>query len=348
MRVFVFSFFALLFLLIVSISALGTGSYFTAENNVAVSKDAWPHHLRVLIGANGGQWSMMGEPIVEALSGRVLPTSSRIGNAVSNIKEVNFKDADLAFTLRCFLEVANSEEAEYQDIALDNTVLMANMYPQVLYFLVRKDFAVKNNITNVESLLQKKMPLRFGALKPGTSSEFVLSLLLKYGYNTNLKQLGAEQGWSISYNNYKEAADKFVAGEIDCFVCTAGIKEPLILEVEKYTSVSILPLDQEVLDLLSEKFKTTTHVIEPGVYASIDKPVKVLADRTCLMVRKDFPDDLVFEITKALWENKDKISLTINDFSTLEPENALDNDSPMHPGAIKFWSSPYATHSASR
>ena len=59
-------------------------------------------------------------------------------------------------------------------------------------------------------------------------------------------------------------------------------------------------------------------------------------------------DDLVFEITKALWENKDKISLTINDFSTLEPENALDNDSPMHPGAIKFWSSPYATHSASR
>lgn len=42
MRVFVFFFFALLFLLIVSISALGTGS-FTAENNVAVSKDAWPH-----------------------------------------------------------------------------------------------------------------------------------------------------------------------------------------------------------------------------------------------------------------------------------------------------------------
>ena len=301
-------------------------------------KTGWPTHLRFLTGPNGGQWFMLGDPIAEVLSKAVIPTSSRMGGGVANISSINQKLGDVGFTLTCFMGAAESGEAEYQSIKMDNAILMTNVYPQVLYFLIRKDFAEKNGIDSVETLLQKKMPLRFAALKPGTASEFILSLLLKYGYNTSFDKL-REQGWTISFNNYAETADNFVSGELDCFAYTAGTTVPLIQVMEEHTEVMILPLDQKVLDLLTAKFKTSTYIIQPGIYKSITKPVRTLGDYASFVVRKDLPDDLVFAINKALWEGRDSIAEVIKDFGLLSPETALPTGLPAHPGSVKFWNS---------
>ena len=330
--------FILVFLFTISLSAVGAEEPAGSPNGTALHKESWPTHLRVLTGPSGGQWHMLGEPIAEALSSSVLPTISRVGGGLSNIESINSKDGDLGFTLRCFLGAASSGEEEYKHIKMDNAVLLANVYPQVLYFLVRKDFAEKHGINSVETLLQKEIPLRFASLKPGTASEFILTLLLEYGYNTNFEKLQA-QGWNISFNNYKETADKFVGGELDCFAYTAGTEVPLILEMEKYAPIIVLPLDQDVLDLMSEKFKTNTYIIQPGVYKSVNSPIKTLGDHTCIVVRKDLPTDLVFEITKALWENKAKIADVVKDFGALQADTAMEKDLPMHPGAMEFWSS---------
>lgn len=214
---------------------------------VKQDKSQWPTHLRMLTGPNGGQWFMMGEPIAEVLSKKVASTTSRMGGGMANIASINDKAGDFGFSLTCFLGAGQSGEAEYQDIKLENVSLLANIYPQVLYFLVRKDFADENGITTVNDLLQKKMPLRFASLKPGTASEFILNLLFKHGYNTSFDQL-KKQGWVISFNNYAETADNFVAGELDCFAYTAGTTVPLILTMEEHTEVLVLPIDQKVLD----------------------------------------------------------------------------------------------------
>ncbi len=326
--------------LLASLTALGPASAFAAQNAPAVvlDKNAWPSHLRLLTGPNGGQWFMLGEPISQALTQRVLSTSSRIGGGVSNIEALNKKLGDLGFTLTCFMGAAGSGEPEYASIRLDNTAIMANVYPQVLYFLIRKDFAEKHGISDVASLLDKKIPLRFATLKPGTASEFILTLLLKHGYNTNYEKLKA-QGWSVDFNNYAETADNFVAGDLDCFASTAGTEVPLILTMENHTGVMVLPVDQKVLDLLSEKFKTSTYIIPPGVYKSVTAPVITLGDYTTLVVRKDFPEDLVFEICKALWEEKAAITKVVADFDGLSPESALPKNLDVHPGALRFWNS---------
>lgn len=308
---------------------------FAGEASAADKKD-WPAHLRVLTGPNGGQWFMLGDPLAEVLTKGVAPATSRMGGGMANIGALNQKMGDVAFSLTCFMGAAGSGEKEYQDIKLDNATILANVYPQVLYFLVRKDFADANGITSVETLLEKKMPLRFASLRPGTASEFILNLLFKYGYNTSFDKL-REQGWSISFNNYAETADNFVAGELDCFAYTAGTVVPLILTMEKHTEVIILPLDQKVLDLLAEKFKTGTYVIESGVYDSVKTPVRTLGDWTCLLVRKDLPDDLVTAICKALWEGRDYVAGVIKDFGGLNPATVIPAGLDMHPGARAYW-----------
>ncbi|MCL1985734.1 MAG: TAXI family TRAP transporter solute-binding subunit [Betaproteobacteria bacterium] len=297
-----------------------------------------PTHLRLLSGPNGGQWFTAGERMAAILTRSVAPTTSRQGGGVANIAAINGQLGDLGFTLTCFLGAAQSGEPEYQSIASENVTLMANIYPQVLYFLLRKDIADKYGITDVASLLKQHIPLRFASLKPGTASEFVLSMLLKYGYGTDFAKL-REQGWDLEFNNYAETADNFVAGELDCFAYTAGTTVPLILALEQHTEAVILPIERQVLDLLEKKFKTHTYTIMPGTYKSITTPIATLGDSTCLIVRKNLPDSLVFDINKALWENKDSLVDAVGDFRALSPEKAIPPGFDAHPGAKKFWDS---------
>lgn len=292
--------------------------------------------LRLLTGPNGGQWFMMGDPIAEVLSKHVLPTTSRMGGGLANIESIDKRQGDIGFSLACFMGAGESGEAEYKSIPTQNTILLANIYPQVLYFLVRKDFARKHGITSVASLLEKRMPLRFASLKPGTASEFILNLLFKHGYGTSFDKL-REQGWKIAFNNYAETADNFVSGDLDCFACTAGTEVPLIKTMEEHTDVLILPVEQDVLNFLAKKFKTGTYVIKPGVYRNITEPLKTLGDYTCLVVRKDMPEDIAYAMTKALWENRNYIAGVISDFGQLSPATAMPDNLPVHPGAAKFW-----------
>ncbi len=317
------------------------GAAFAAESSrpaAAGMKNGWPTHLRLLTGPNGGQWFSLGDPIAEAITKHVVPTSSRLGGGVSNIGDVGRKMGDIGFTLACFLGAAASGEEEYKAIKMDNTVLMVNIYPQVLYFLVRKDFAEQNGITSVETLLQKKMPLRFASLKPGTASEFILSMLLKYGYNTSFETL-RKQGWTVSFNDYAETADNFVSGTLDCFAYTAGTTVPLIKTMEEHTDVLILPLDTKVLDMLAAKFKTGTYVIKPGDYKSVATPIATLGDYACLVVRQDLPENLVFAVNEALWKERDRIAGVVKDFGALSPDTALPVGLAAHPGSVKFWES---------
>jgi len=297
-----------------------------------------PAHLRLLTGPNGGQWFTAGERLAPILTRSIVSTSSRIGGGVANIAAVDKRLGDLAFTLACFLGAAQSGEAEYASLVADNVALLANIYPQVLYFLMRKEVADKYGVTDVASLLRQRAPLRFATLKPGTASEFILNMLLKYGYDTNFAKLRA-QGWSLEFNNYAETADNFVEGKLDCFAYTAGTEVPLILAMEKHAGIVVLPVEQRVLDLLAKKFKTGTHTIMPGLYKSVTAPVATLADSTCIIVRKDLSDGLVFDICKAIWTNKDPLVKAVKDFQTLSPMNAMPPGLPIHPGAKKFWDS---------
>jgi len=328
-----------LLLAAIILSSVGGSSFAFAESPTPqpkASKAERPAYLRFLSGPNGGQWFTAGERFAPILTRHVAPTTSRIGGGVANISAVDKRAADLGFTLTCFLGAAKSGEHEYEFMATTNVSLLANVYPQVLYFLMRKEVADKYGITDVESLLKQRAPLRFASLKPGTASEFILNMLLKYGYDTNYDNL-REQGWSLEFNNYAETADNFVEGTLDCFAYTAGTEVPLILAMEKHTNVTVLPVDQRVLDLLEKRFNTRTYTIQPGQYTSVTKPVTTLGDSTCIIVRKDLPDDIVFEITKALWENKSSLVDAVKDIQALSPKTAMPPGFDIHPGAKKFW-----------
>ncbi len=102
----------------------------------------------------------------------------------------------------------------------------------------------------------------------------------------------------------------------------------------------LLSVGQEALDKLSDAYGTVTLTIEPGIYKSLPEgaePVKTVGDYTCIVIRKDLPESLVYALNKTLWEHKSDLAAKIQDISELEAGSAIPEKIPAHEGSVKFW-----------
>ncbi len=308
-------------------------SFIQMASAASTKTEKQPCQLKILTGATGGQWNTFGNAIAAVLSNKLIPTSCRLGGAVANIEKVDKDNGDIGFSMSSFLAATDRER---KPSVQKKAVLMMNLYPQVLYILLRKKFADTHNIENLETLLQKDISVHFATLKRGTGSHFLFTTLLKHGYHTNFDQL-RKKGWRIDFNNYEEIADKFVNEELDGFAYTAGGEVPLIQNMEKYTKLVILPISTEVIETLHREFHTNTYVIQPGAYKSVTAPITTLGDYTSLIVRRDLPTNLVYSINKLIWENREYIGQDMKDFRFLNPATVLPERVEAHPGSLKFW-----------
>ncbi len=300
-------------------------------------KLGWPDTLHILTGPKGGQWDALGAGLEKLLRESGIKAWKEVGGGVDNLRLVGEGKADVGFTLYSFMGAAGAGEKELPEVNLDNAVLLANLYPQVLYLIVRKDVAVKHNLKTLGDLLKITGEIRFSTLPKGTGSEFIFNMLLKSAYRTSYNQL-KEQGWQIAFNSYAEITRQFLAEELDVCAYTAGPGTYLIpaLEEKKLDAI-LLPVDEAMLDLMTHQFMTITYVIEKGDYKSVSEDVLTLGDYSSLVVQSIIPEDLVFRINEILWTHKDDLAKISQDIQHLSPRFAVAGQSKVHPGSLKFW-----------
>ncbi|MBQ3401934.1 MAG: TAXI family TRAP transporter solute-binding subunit [Synergistaceae bacterium] len=305
-------------------------------------KTGWPSQLRFMAGPPGGNWFALGTALSEMWTGAGLPqTTSSSGGGVSNILNAHTRRGDLGFSVTSLLGAALKGEADFKGRVVDNAVIMSNLYTQYTYFIMRKDFAEKNGIKSVEDIIAKKLPMRFATLKPGTSSEFVVKALFDKGYGFDYKKTFQEWGGSVEYASYEGGADLLADNHLDCFAFSVGKIASVVMNIESQLDIVLLPVGQDALDKLSEAYGTVTLTIDPGIYKSVPEgaePVKVVGDYTCIVIRKDLPASLVYELNKAIWEHKDAMVAAVKDMAELEPSIAIPATVPAHEGSVKFWS----------
>lgn len=303
----------------------------------AADKTGWPGQLRFMAGPPGGNWFALGTALSEMWTKNVLQTTNSTGGGVSNILNANARKGDLGFTVTSFIGAAINGEQDFKDRKTDNAAVFANLYTQVTYFVMRKDFAEAHGIRSVDDMLSGKTPIRFATLKPGTSSEFLVKVLFERGYGASFAKLKSDKNWTVEYASYEGGADLLADNHLDCFAFSVGAVASIIMNIESRVPVIILPVGQAALDAMSKGYGTTTYSINPGTYRSVTEPVKTVGDYTCIVVRKDLPESLVYALNKALWENKKLLTGAVKDLEELQPAMAIPRGVPVHPGSVKFW-----------
>jgi len=293
-------------------------------------------NYRFVSGPQGGNWFVLGGAISSYLSEAGMNTSSSTGGGVSNVMNVNRGKADLGFTVGSLLGAATKGAGKFKK-PVENAAVLANLYPQITYFIARKDFVEENNIKSLKDAMAVDS-LRIASLKPGSSSEFVVSSLLKLGYDKSWKSI-KQGGGKVQFASYSDGAGLIADGHIDMFAFSVGKIASIIMNIESQTDIVILPVEDDALQKLSSSYGTGTHIIEPGIYKSVTENVQTVGDFTLCVIRKDLPDSEVEKMAAALYKNKEKLATTIKDFSAFNATDAVSATLPMHPAAKAYWKS---------
>ena len=299
-------------------------------------KAGWPAQLKFMAGPPGGNWFALGSALADMWTKNTIPVTSTSGGGVSNIINADTKKGDFGFSVTSLLGAAIKGEQDFMGRPTKNAAVMANLYTQYTYFIMREDFAKKNNIKTVGDIFTRKIPVKMATLKPGTASEFVVKSLFMKGYGVTYKDI-KKMGGSMEFASYEGGADLIADGHIDLFIFSVGKVASIVMNIESKAKIVVLPVEKNALNALSKAYGTETFTIEPGIYKSVKKPVQTVGDYTCIVISKDLPDSLVYDLCKSMWDNKTSLSKAVKDIAELNPWEAVPKGVPTQAGALKFW-----------
>ncbi len=245
------------------------------------------------------------------------------GGTVHNIQLMESREADVAFmdgvSYPAFMGTGKYEGTPKKFIRA-----MAPLFPEVLQLIVAKD----SGISTFEEFKGKRISI--GAVASGT--EVMARQLLAVAGMDPEKDIVPER-LSIA-DTAKAFADKRIDGAI--FVGSLGV--PGVVEMTTLGLVRFIDVPDEYRKKVLEELPAwTSFQIPAGTYPHQDDAVQGYASWNMLTVRDDVPEDLVYEMTKLLYENKGDLVLVAEKMKLMDPENLDQIVLPLHPGAERYY-----------
>jgi TRAP transporter TAXI family solute receptor len=141
------------------------------------------------------------------------------------------------------------------------------------------------------------------------------------------------------YQSFADSADSLKDGKIDAAFIVAGPPTPAITELCTSNAAYLVPIDGAVADALMASCPYyTVHAIPANTYPGQTEEVKTVTVKATLIVSASASEDDVYELTKAIFDNIDKITAAHAKGAELSIENATGGmTAPFHKGAAKYF-----------
>jgi TRAP transporter TAXI family solute receptor len=212
------------------------------------------------------------------------------------------------------------------DGPIKNLRAIASLFPEYLQLVVRADAPIRN----VGDLRGKRISLG----QPGSGTVADARIVLAAA------GLG-EKDLTADYLRPSAAAEKIKAGELDGFFLIGGLSVPAIRELAAATTIRLIPIDDDVLARMKESSSSYHRSVIPAeTYPGINAEVPSIGFNALWVVSAEVSDELVYDITKALWNDATQRLLEVHNpiGKQIRIENALDGVTvALHPGAKRFY-----------
>lgn len=142
------------------------------------------------------------------------------------------------------------------------------------------------------------------------------------------------------YLGYDDTISAMRDGRLDGGSLPAGVPVSSIMDMAASgVKASVLDVTDEQLDSINSIFNTWfRYVIPAGTYTGIDKEINTIAQPNFLATTAEMDEDLVYKLTKAIYENLDKVHQIHNSATEIKLESALNGlPTPLHIGAYKYF-----------
>jgi TRAP transporter TAXI family solute receptor len=240
--------------------------------------------------------------------------------------------AMLAMGYTTMLHAAQRGDPPFQAPMADFRGIVNVNVAGVLHAFVLED----TGITVWRDFAAQEYPLTVDTGPRGTGGELAASRALELygaGYD-NIKAWGG----SITHSNYREAIDRMKDGHIEAFINDDIVGNPTFVDLALARDVLLLPLDPDAQGQMIERFGYAEAVIPAGTYRGQDTDIASTAQHFVLFCHKDVPEDLVYAMTRLVFENKDDLVAAHQLFSDLDPAvGPLHFPIPLHAGAERYY-----------
>jgi hypothetical protein len=285
-----------------------------------------PTQLILATGGTAGTYYPFGGAMAQIFNTKIPNmnvTAQATGASIENLRLVNKKDAEMAIVQSDMMDYAFNGKESFKE-KLPNIRGIAILYPEVVQVVVRAD----SGINSIADLKGKKV----GVGAPGSGTEANFRQLLDI-YGLDYKQLNPQ------YLSFSESSDQFKDKLIDAFIVVAGIPNSAIMDIISQHQIKILSVPDDMTAKLSQKYSFLAPITIPAnTYKGQTEAVKTVAVQATLVVSSEVKEDVVYNITKALFENQADLAKAHNKGKEVSLEKAVKGMSiPLHPGAQKYF-----------
>jgi uncharacterized protein len=166
------------------------------------------------------------------------------------------------------------------------------------------------------------------------------------GTRASMERLLGAMGWTLadfslaSELKADEHGPALCDGKIDGFFYGVGHPSANIQDPTTTCAAKLVPLTGEAVDkLVADNPYYAKATIPGGLYNNNPDDVETFGVLATLVTSANVPEESVYQLTKAVFENFDEFKSLHPAFANLDPEKMVadGNSAPLHPGAEKYY-----------
>ncbi|MFN3937280.1 MAG: TAXI family TRAP transporter solute-binding subunit [Gemmobacter sp.] len=249
------------------------------------------------------------------------------GGSIFNINAIRSGELEFGVAQSDWQFHAYNGTSQFQETgAFEGLRAVFSLHPEPFTVVARAD----SGIRNFEDLKGKRVNIG----NPGSGQRGTMDVVLEaMGWTTADFAVAselppAEQALALCDNN------------IDAMVYTVGHPSGAIQEATTSCDTVLVNVTGEAIDrLVEENPYYRVAVIPGGMYRGTSDDVTTFGVGATFVTSADVPDDVVYAVTKAIFENLDQFKGLHPALAALDPKQMVTdgNSAPLHPGAERYY-----------
>lgn len=302
------------------------------QGEIPSSFDDSPIETTLLQGGPSGVWFMLSNGISECLNtsypGSILDITP--GQNQSNIQRLCAGEAEFVLSHN---HVAIAENIQVSAGNKSTEVLgVAAFYTSPAQMVVTED----QGITSFDEIINEKLPLTISIGPNGNVHEEVFNQLISL-YGLSIQDM-EQWGFEVVYKTLDESEQMLMDGTIDGYFFFIGAPTLIIVENATNLDLAMVELDADRVSQLCEEYGYIKDTIPAGTYNFLDEDYATFSDYTILATTLDVSDEVVYKITKSIYENLEYLSAVHATLKNINAQTMIEElKVSIHPGALQYF-----------
>jgi uncharacterized protein len=248
------------------------------------------------------------------------------GGSVFNVNTISEGELDMGVVQSDVQYNAYNGVVQFADTgAVEKLRAVFSLHPEPFTVVVRPG----SGITNFEDLKGKRVNVG----NPGSGQRATVEILMeRYGWSMGDFALASELP-------SREQAAALCDNRVDAILFTVGHPTGSIAEPVATCDAELINVTGEVVDQLVEEHSYYFHATIPAGMYNNDEDIRTFGVGATVVSSTDTSPEVVYQVTKAVFENFDEFKNLHPAFAVLEKESmvSMGLSAPLHEGAERYF-----------